>query len=302
MGSTDAPFSQGPASGRSPTTDFDDHSFSPLAYSHPYNGTVSHPQTARTRASLSYEQPAFGFPSGIPTQGQYRHFSHALIPSRTSGDHCFNPSHSQAQASQHQSSIDEPWIRQPVAPSVIAGEPSSDGWDFQTIPQDRWLGNVTAMEEPPLPSSRHGYHDAAAMNATQPQQFSQGFVGGRPVSHRAPVRSDEVRSAYSEVNGRGPCENLGYNVDDDEYLDRTTASPYQAPPATQHPHNTNHVALPPVNQAGGSQVKQGTKANNVARPSKRTRASKRAKVGGDTRTHNGRFEHRRNDGMGWRKF
>ena len=44
----------------------------------------------------------------IHTQGQGPHFSHALIPSRTSGHHCFNPSRSQAQAGQHQSSIDEP--------------------------------------------------------------------------------------------------------------------------------------------------------------------------------------------------
>ena len=302
MGSTDAPFSQGRASGRSRATDFDDHNFPPLAYSHSYNGIVSHPQMARARESSSYEQPAFGFPGSIPTQGQYPHFSHALAPSRTSGDHWFNPSHSEAQAGQHRSSIDEPWIRQPVEPSVIAGEPYGDGWNFQTIPHNRWLGNMTAMEEPPLPSGQYGYHKVAAVSANQLQRFSQGFVGGRPVSHRAPVRSNEARSAYSEVNCHGPCDNLGYDVDDDEYLDHTTASPYQAPPATQHPSNTNYVALPPVSQAGSSQVKQTTKANNVARPSKRTRASKWAKVGGDTRTHNGRFEHRRNDGMGWRKF
>lgn len=330
MGSTDAAFSQRTASRPSQATNVDERNGSYLGYSDPYNMIVGHPQMVRTPARSSYEQLAFGLPSSIPTQRWNPTRSDAVTP-WTGGLHQSAAIRSQAQPGHYQDWSIDPSVRQPSGPGAIAGEPSSDDWGIQTIPHDRWLGSFSAMEEASFPSSQYGYVDVAAMNATQPQRIAQGFVGGGSASHRAPVQPDEARSAYLEGNDRGPSDNLDYNVDDDEHLVHTTASPYQAPPATQRPYSTKKVALPPVNRAGGSQVQRDNQANNVAQsskrtraskqasgsqvqqriqannvapPSKRTRASKRTRNGEPVRTnpHNGKFEHRTNDREEWRKL
>ncbi|KAG7005127.1 hypothetical protein G7Y79_00021g049940 [Physcia stellaris] len=326
MGSTDAAFSQQTAGRPSQVTNFGDRNGSSLGDSDPYNSSVGHPQMVRTPARLSYEQPAFGLPSGLPIQRWDLTRSDAVTPS-AGVLHRSAASLSQAQPGHYQDWSIDPRVRQPSGPAGIAGESWSDDWITQTIPHDRWWGSASAMGGPPLPSSQYGYVDVAAMNEMQAQRLAQGFIGGGSASHRAPVQSDEARSAYLEGNDHGPSDNLGYDVDDDEHPVHTTASPFQAPPATQSPYSTN-VALPPVNWAGDSQVQQGVQANNVARPSKRTRASKRAsgsqvqhgtqannvappskKTGASKRTrkreptrtnpHNGMFEHRKNDREDW---